>query len=73
VLKQELNLIQFASGEMAQTSTRPSEVVGRELLNTDTSRSIFDDFSQNLQRHTISPDSAGLIYRAEHPAFLDLG
>jgi len=38
VTKEELNLIQFAAGQMAQARTGPSEIVWSELLDVRSSR-----------------------------------
>ena len=44
----------------------------REFFNARLARGVFHDFSENLRRHAISPDSAGFVDRPEHAAFCDL-
>src|SRR5437870_1526598 len=70
--KQKLNLVQRAARQMAQASARAPEVMRRELFNAGTGCGPFDDFPDNLRRHSVSPDSAGPVDRPEHSTVRDL-
>src|SRR5688500_7436467 len=71
VPEQELNLVQFATREMAETGTRASEVVGCELVDAGPSGGGAHDVPQHLRRHAFAPDTADLVDRAEHRAVRD--
>ena len=66
--KEELDLIQFAAGKMAEAGTGAPQVVRRQALDAGASRRRPDDVSQHLWRHAVSPDMASLVDRAEHRA-----
>jgi hypothetical protein len=68
VTEQELDLVQFAACELAETGTRASQVVRRQLVDAGTSRSGAHYVPQDLRRHPVAPDTAGLVDRAEHRA-----
>ena len=71
VTKEELNLIQFAAGEMAQARTGPSEVVRSEFVDVRASRGTRDDIPEHLRRHPVTPDPAGLVNRTKDRAVCD--
>jgi hypothetical protein len=71
VAEQELDLLQFAAGEMTETGARASQVVGRQLVDAGASRSGAHDIPEHLRRHAVAPDSASLVDRAEHWAVRD--
>jgi hypothetical protein len=43
VSEEELDLIQFAAGEIAEARARPSQVVRRELIDASAVGSVADD------------------------------
>ena len=59
VAQQELNLLQFSSGRVAELGTGPPEVVWREGRDADFLRELPDYMPDDLFRHTFSPDSSG--------------
>jgi len=59
--EQELNLIQLTACEVAETCTGSPQVVRGKFLNTCAAGCIFDNFPENLRRHTVSPDFASLV------------
>ena len=71
--KEELDLIQFAAGQMAQARTGPSEVVWSELVDVRASRSSPDDIPEYLRRHPVTPDPARLVDRTKDRAVCDAG
>ena len=73
VSEEKLNLVQLAAGQVAQSCTRPSEVVRSERSDAGCLRSVPDNLPQDLVAHTITPDTAGLVNRSEHTTLEDAG
>jgi hypothetical protein len=61
VAEQELNLFEFAAGNMAQPGAGSSLIVRRNVLNADALREIPNDVPDHLFGYAISPDAPGFI------------
>src|SRR5471030_3048469 len=61
--EQELDLFEFAAGNMAESSAGATQIVGRNLLNPDTLREIPNDVPDHLFGYAISPDPPRFIDR----------
>jgi hypothetical protein len=66
VSEQELDLIEFATREVAETGTGTAKVVRGKLLDAGASRRGADDVPEHLRRHAVAPDTPGLVDCAEH-------
>jgi hypothetical protein len=66
VSEQELDLIEFATLEVAETGTGTAKVVRGKLLDAGASRRGADDVPEHLRRHAVAPDTPGLVDCAEH-------
>src|SRR5262249_7499649 len=64
------DLIQFA-GEAAETGARSPQVVRSQLVDAGPSRHAAHRIAEHLRRHAISPNTARLVDRAEHPTMRD--
>src|SRR4051812_10217963 len=69
--QQELDLFEFATGEMTESGACAPEVVRSQLVNTGSLSGLFHDFPNHFWRHSIAPDLAGLIDRPRNPALGD--
>src|SRR5439155_7989416 len=69
--EQELDLIQFAPGKMAETGAGTPQVVWGQLVDAGATRGRADNIPEHLGRHAVSPDTPGLVDRAEHWAVRD--
>src|SRR5438067_13519663 len=66
VAERELDLIQLAAGEVAETGARASQVVRGQLVNPGPSRRGADHIPEHLRRHAVSPNTPSLVDGAEH-------
>src|SRR2546426_369878 len=69
--KQELDLIQFAAGKMAEPRTTAPKIMRREFLISGPRRGGSDDLPQHLGRHASSPDPTCFVDRSKERAFGD--
>jgi hypothetical protein len=69
--EQELDLFEFATGEMTKSGACAPQVVRSQLLNACRVRSLFHDCPDHFRGHAVSPDLAGLIDRPKDPAVSD--
>jgi hypothetical protein len=65
VAEQELDLVEFAAREVAQTRTGSSEIVRRQFVDAGASSRRADDVSQHFGRHAVSPYAPGLVNRSK--------
>ena len=61
VAGQELDLFEFAAGNMAESGAGSPQIVGRNLFNPDALREIPNDVPHHLFSYTISPDAPALL------------
>ena len=59
--EQELDLFEFAAGNMAESSTGATQIVGRNLLNTHRLGEVLNDVPDDLFCQPISPNDPALI------------
>ena len=71
--EQELNLLQFAAGLMAETGACPPEVVRREKWNLAVLGFPLHDTPNDLRAETCAPNSACLVDRTKEGAGSDSG
>src|SRR5689334_9906983 len=71
--KEELNLLQFPSGRVAELRARSSQVVRRKSLDTDAFGSPFYDMPNCLGRERFPPYVSKPINFPENATTLDLG
>ena len=70
--KQELDLIQFAAGYVAQPSASAAQVVRSELLDACAAGGVPDNLPQHFRRHPTTPDPASLVDRAKERTISDV-
>lgn len=68
VAQQELNLVEFAAGQVAEPGARTTEVMWREPVDAGLGRGGPDDVPQHLGRHAGAPDTAAPVDGPEHRA-----
>jgi hypothetical protein len=68
VAEEKLDLLEFATGQVAQPRARAAKVVRGQLLDAGVRGGRPDDIPEHLRRHPVAPDSAGLVDRAEYGA-----
>ncbi len=73
VSQQELNLLQFTTGLMAKTGTRPTEVVRCEGRNPTVLCFLFHDAPNDLGSKSSTPNPASLIDRTKERACCNPG
>jgi hypothetical protein len=61
ISEQELNLIEFTAGEVAQSGARAPQVMRGELLDPRPVGGFLYDLPDHLRRHPITPNFPGLI------------
>src|SRR3974377_440691 len=61
VPEQELDLIQFAAGQMAQTGTGATQIMRSEPLDTGTGCSLPNHLPEHLRRHPLAPAPARFV------------
>ena len=71
--KQELNLLQLAAGGTAEASAASSEVVGREIADSDLGGELFHDMPDELFRYSFAPSSTGATDTPKEVALIDSG
>ena len=71
VSKQKLDLVQLATGKMAEPRAAAAEIMWREFFNSRTLRGGSDDFPQYLGCHPCSPDPTRFVDRSKERAFGD--
>ena len=54
--EEELDLVKFAAGEMAKRRTCPSQIVGRQLIDSSSLGGSLDDLLKHFRRHALAPD-----------------
>ena len=69
--EQELDLVQFAAREVAQTGASAPQVVRGQLVDPGASRGGADNVPQHLGRPAVSPDTPVLVDCPEHRAVCD--
>src|SRR5947209_2971407 len=73
VAEQELDLIQFTAGEVAQTSAGTTQVVRGKVVDPRACRGGSDDIPEHLRRHAVAPDASGLVNSQKHRTGRDSG
>ena len=73
VPEEELNLLQFASRRMAQTSTCPPKIVWREPLDARFAGVLADHVPDRLLRQTVTPCAPAFVYPPEQFACVQVG
>ncbi len=68
VPEQELDLIQFAAGQVAEPRASPTQIVRRELLDAGTASRRSDHLPEDPRRHPVSPHDARLVNGPEDTA-----
>ena len=63
--EQELDLLEFAARNVAESGAGATQIVGRNLLDPDALREIPNNVPDHLFGYAISPDVPGFIYRPE--------
>ena len=71
VSKQKLDLVQFATGKMAEPRAATSKIMRREFFNSGTLGGGSDDLPQYLGRHACTPDPTRFVDRSKERAFGD--
>lgn len=71
--QQELNLVEFATSEVAQPGAGAPEIVRRELLDAGAPGRGLHHVPDDFRRHPISPHAAGLVDRAKRPPLREAG
>ena len=71
VSKQKLDLVQLATGKMAEPRAAAAEILWREFFDSGTLRGGSDDLPQYLGRHACSPDPTRFADRSKERAFGD--
>src|SRR5260370_39969803 len=71
VPEQELDLIQFSAGKMAEPGTTATEVVRCQFRDFCLRRASSEDLPQHLCRHSSSPNPTGLVDRPTEAAICD--
>jgi hypothetical protein len=66
VPEQELDLVEFAAGQVAQTGARAAEIVGRNIHQSAAGRSSLDHAPDNLGAEAIRRYPTRLVNGAEH-------
>lgn len=69
--EQQLDLIQFAAGQVAQSRASATQVVRGKFLNARRRGGLPDNLPGNLRSHPVTPDSAGLVDRSDERTFSD--
>ena len=65
VSKQKLDLVQLATGKMAEPRAAAPKIMRREFFNSGTFRGGSDDLPEHLGRHACSPDPTRSVDRFE--------
>src|SRR5688572_8788409 len=65
VAEQELDLVQFAARQVAQTRAGSSQIVRRQFVDAGASSRRADDVPQHLRRHAVSPYAPRLVDRSK--------
>ncbi len=73
VPQEKLDLLQLASRCVAEASTGPPQVVGRQLRHADASGGFLHNVPNGLDRHSISPCPAYFVDPAEQPSSINGG
>ena len=71
VSKQKLDLVQLATGKMAEPRAAAPKVMRREFFDTGTLRGALDDLPQYLGRHACSPDPTRFVDGSKERTFSD--
>jgi hypothetical protein len=71
VSKQKLDLVQLATGKMAEPRAAAPKIMRREFFNSGTLGGGSDDLPQYLGRHACSPDPTRFVDRSKERAFGD--
>ena len=69
VSKQELDLIQFATGKTAEPRSAAAQIMRREFLNSGARRGGANGLPQHLGRHSGSPNPTSLVDRPKKHTF----
>src|ERR1700754_1413669 len=73
VPKKKLNLLQFAAGGATEPSATSTEIVRRELANTNLGGELLDDVPDELFRHSFAPNLPGAAYTPKEITGIDSG
>lgn len=73
VSQQELNLVQFSAGDVAQPRTRTAEIIWRQPLNSRASRRRPNDAPEHLADMPSPQTRPCLVDRSEHAPLCDAG
>src|SRR5687767_9103148 len=69
--QEELNLIEFAAGQMTESRAGAPKIVRRQLVDVGAARGCSDDIPEHLGRHSIAPHASGFVDRAEQDTVRD--
>src|SRR5207247_10853160 len=73
VAQEELDLVEFAAGQMTQSRARAPKIVRRQLVDVGACSGRPNDIPEHLGRHPVAPDDPGLVDRADYDTAHDTG
>lgn len=56
VAEEKLDLVELAAGQVTETRTGASQIVGRQLIYSGSLGRSLDDLPKHLRRHALAPD-----------------